>query len=412
MALKGTNQEFGRPYNRRIVFETIRLKGPISRAAIAREIGLTSQTVSNITKELEDAGLLVARRAPPNGRGQPGTTLAVDANGGLAIGLHLAPNRIRSVLVNLAGEIIGESARELPTLLPGKVFPIVGELIGEMRGLRPLGRHLGVGLAMPGPFGVESMSFVGPTTLEGWGGVPIEEKLEESARLPAFIGVDSGAAALGERLYGAGRRHKDFFYVFFGVGLGGGTVQDGVLWPGAFGNAGEIGHFPLVEGGEPCPCGGRGCLERYVSADALHRRLKSAGIDPASVSLTALEREHHPALEAWIEEAGPLLARAVAIVENLLDPEVVILGGSLPPPVIERLIRAAEPLPPSVSRRVGRRTPRLIRSEVGIDAALLGAAVLAISGVLSPRFGFLFADGDRSRDPIMARPERPYLRAV
>ena len=123
MALKGTNQEFGRPYNRRIVFETIRLKGPISRAAIAREIGLTSQTVSNITRELEEAGLLVARRAPPTGRGQPGTTLAVDANGGLAIGLHLAPNRLRAVLVNLAGEIIGESARELPTLLPGKSLP-------------------------------------------------------------------------------------------------------------------------------------------------------------------------------------------------------------------------------------------------------------------------------------------------
>ena len=118
-------------------------------------------------------------------------------------------------------------------------------------------------------------------------------------------------------------------------------------------------------------------------------------------------------MEGWIAEAGPLLARAVAIVENLLDPEVVIVGGGLPPPVIERLIRAAEPLPPSVSRRVGRKTPRLIRSEVGIDAALLGAAVLAISGVLSPRFGFLFADGDRSRDPIMARPaERPYLRAM
>ena len=282
-----------------------------------------------------------------------------------------------------------------------------------MRALRPQGRHLGVGLAMPGPFGVESMSFVGPTTMEGWGGVPIQAKLEESARLPAFIGVDSGAAALGERLYGAGRKHKDFFYVFFGVGLGGGTIRGRRAPARRLRQCRRDRAFP--------DCRRRRALP--VRRPRLSRTLRLAGraLPPPEIrrhrprrGLARRPRARAPSGLGRLDRGGgPLLARAVAIVENLLDPEVVIVGGGLPPTVIERLIRAAEPLPPSVSRRVGRKTPRLIRSEVGIDAALLGAAVLAISGVLSPRFGFLFADGDRSRDPIMARPaERPYLRAM
>jgi predicted NBD/HSP70 family sugar kinase len=339
--------------------------------------------------------------------------LAINADGGLAIGLHLTPTRIRSVLVNLAGEIIGQTAKALPTHAPDTVFPIINDLVAEMRTLRPEGRQLGVGLAMPGPFGVETMSFVGPTTLEGWAGVPIKARLEEGTGLPAFIGMDAGAAALGERLYGAGRTLKDFFYLYFGVGLGGGTVQEGVLWRGAFGNAGEIGHLPLVPDGEACPCGSRGCLERYVSIDALGRRLAAAGIDLERHPLEALAADRHPALLAWIETAAPLLRRALASVENLLDPEATIIGGNVPAGFLDLLMAAMEPLLPSVGLRTGRTTPRLIRSETGRDSALLGAAVLAISGALSPRFGLLFAERADDGDPMVARPaRRSYLKAV
>ena len=124
--------------------------------------------------------------------------------------------------------------------------------------MRVDGRMLGVGMAIPGPFGVDSMSFVGPTTLEGWAGIPIAERLTEETGLTAFVGVDLAAAALGERLYGAGLELRDFYYLYFGVGLGGCMVHDGQPLRGAFGNAGEIGHIPLVPDGDPCPCGNRG----------------------------------------------------------------------------------------------------------------------------------------------------------
>src|SRR5262249_55188552 len=155
---------------------------------------------------------------------------------------------------------------------------------------------------------VESMSFIGPTTLEGWKGVPIRERLEAATGLPLFFGADVAAAALGERLYGVGIALRQFYYLYLGVGLGGTMVQDGVVIRGAHGNAGEIGHFPLVPDGDVCSCGNRGCLERYLSLEALGRRL---GVGDPLVALDALARTPSANLEAWIRDTAPLLQRTV-----------------------------------------------------------------------------------------------------
>src|SRR5690606_25017809 len=122
-----------------------------------------------------------------------------------------------------------------------------------------------------GPFDVESMSFVGPTTMTGWSGVALRQRLAEASRLTAFIETDMAAAALGEQLYGYGKQLSDYYYLYFGYGLGGAMVREGTVMRGARGNAGEIGHIPVVPDGEPCPCGNRGCLERYVSLEAFQR---------------------------------------------------------------------------------------------------------------------------------------------
>ncbi|MCB1495254.1 MAG: ROK family transcriptional regulator [Bauldia sp.] len=385
MVLRGTNQEFGRPYNRRIVLETIRLHGPITRAAIAKRVGLTIQTVSNIIRELEEQGFLLARREEPRGRGSPASTLELDPEGGFAIGLHVTPRGIEAALINLAGEIIGRDEHALPHVDPDTAFREIETLVAGLSALRPEGRMLGVGMAMPGPFGVESMSFVGPTTLQGWKDVPVRDRLATATRLPAFIEVDLSAAAHGEHLYGLGNRFRDFYYLYFGVGLGGSMVHDGVALRGAWGNAGEIGHIPAIPGGDPCPCGNRGCLERYLSLEAYERR--SGDIGEA----------------AWLEEVAPILQSAVVTIENLFDPATIILGGLAPNNLLAKLIEAASPLPNSVAARGNRRAERLISSPAGQDAVLRGAAALAVSGVLSPRFGILFTQNeDRAdRDPIM-----------
>jgi predicted NBD/HSP70 family sugar kinase len=220
------------------------------------------------------------------------------------------------------------------------------------------------------------MSFVGPTTLEGWQGVPIREHLAAMTGLPTFIESDHASAALGERLYGVGRNVRDFYYIYFGVGLGGCMVQDGAILRGGHGNAGEIGHLPLVPDGEPCPCGNAGCVERYLSCEAMERRARDVGV------------------EGWIAEAAPMLRRAIAVTENLFDPQTIVIGGIAPPDVLSRLLAAAEPLLHSVAERATRKLPRVMRSPSGEDAVLRGAASLAVSGVLSPRFGLMFAGDD------------------
>jgi predicted NBD/HSP70 family sugar kinase len=376
MALKGTNQEYGRPYNRRLVLETIRLLAPVARGEIAKRVGLTVQTVSTIIRELELQGFVRGVRETPKGRGLPPTFLNINPDGGYAIGVHVTPVGLKVALINLSGDVIGERERALPQASPDRAFREIAKLVASLRKLRPRGRMLGIGLALPGPFDVESMSFVGPTTLEGWKGVPIRDRLAKLTGLPAFIEADLAAAAFGERLYGAGRDLREFYYLYFGVGLGGCLVREGAPVRGAFGNAGEIGHVPLVPNGEPCPCGNRGCLERYLSLEAMERRSATIGMD------------------RWIAEAAPLLRSAIATIENLFDPETIILGGFAEDALLSRLIAAAEPLAHSVSERSGRNAPRITRSKDGDNAVLRGAAALAVAGVLSPRSGSLFAQDE------------------
>ena len=373
MGLRGTNQEFGRPYNRRIVLEAIRASGPTTRGRVADEVGLTVQTVSTIIRELEEQGFILSEKEEPRGRGLPPTTVRINPGGGYAIGIYITPLGIDASLINLAGEVIGSVHRAAPQATPDEAFFLIGSMVAELRVLRVGARMLGVGLSLPGPFGVESMSFVGPTTMVGWNNVELRERLAEVTGLPAFIESDMAAAALGERLYGRGAEFSDFYYLFVGVGLGGIMVHEGIAQRGAWGNAGEISHIPAVPDGEPCPCGNRGCLERYVSLDAFARR----GLSEA----------------AYADLVAPQLLNAIVTIENLFDPETVILGGIAPERLTTELARVAAVLPNSVAARRDRKVPRLVVSSGGPHTVLRGAAALAVTGVLSPRFGQLFARG-------------------
>ncbi|MGB3339230.1 MAG: ROK family transcriptional regulator [Devosia sp.] len=382
MVLRGTNQEQARPYNRRIVLECIRNHGPSTRGDIADRVGLTVQTVSTIVRELEDQGYLLSVREPPKGRGLPPTTLHLNPDGGYAIGISITPLGVDAALMNLAGDMLGSAARACGQPSPNQAFALIEDLVAEMRALRPQGRILGVGFAMPGPFDVQAMSFVGPTTLDGWSGVPVRARLEEVTKLPAFIAVDTVVAALGVRLYGEGAAMAQFYYLHFGVGLGGTMMQDGVPLRGAWGNAGEIGHIQVVPGGLPCPCGNEGCLERYLSLDSFSRRPE--GQTPAE----------------WVESVTPIFHSAVRTIENLFDPQSIVVGGIAPAGLINALVATTDHLPTSISSRYDRTTPRVTAS-VGHQSVLRGAAALAVSGVLSPRQEPSAVTGRaRKRDPF------------
>ena len=370
MTLRGTNQESGRPFNRRIVLESIRLNGPTTRGEIAERVGLTVQTVSTIVRELEDLGYILSVREKPKGRGIPPSTLSINPEGSHAVGIHLTPLSIEVALVNLRGDVVDSTSRKAPHAMPDEAFALIGEMV---EGLKSTGRHghlLGAGMALPGPFDVESMSFVGPTTMTGWKNVDIRQRLADVTGLPAFMENDMAAAALGEQLYGLGQRISDYYYLFFSVGLGGVMMHEGSVIRGAWGNAGEIGHIPAVADGEPCPCGNRGCLERYFSLDAYHRR----GLGAAD----------------WVKEIAPLFRNAVRTIENLFDPETIVLGGLAPPGLLERIANLGADLPNSIAARADRIHPRVLLASDFQHSALRGAAALAVFGALSPRYGQMF----------------------
>jgi len=375
MTLRGTNQESGRPFNRRIVLESIRLNGPTTRGEIAERVGLTVQTVSTIVRELEDQGYILSVREKPKGRGIPPSALTINPEGGHAVGIHLTPLGIDAALVNLRGDVVESRHRNAPNAMPDEAFALIGEMVTELKASYKHGRLLGAGIALPGPFDVESMSFVGPTTMAGWKNTDIRQRLADATGLPVFMENDMAAAALGEQLYGLGQQLANYYYLFFSVGLGGVMMHDGSVLRGAWGNAGEIGHIPIVLDGEACPCGNRGCLERYLSLDAFNRR-----------GLSETE---------WVAEVAPIFRNAVRAIENLFDPETVVLGGLAPPALIEQLATLGDGLTNSIAARANRSHPRLMVASDCQHSALRGAAALAVFGALSPRFGQMFETSER-----------------
>ncbi|MDF0603973.1 winged helix-turn-helix transcriptional regulator, partial [Psychromarinibacter sp. C21-152] len=173
MTLRGTNQELGRPLNRRIVLETIRQKGPITRAQIARQVGLTVQTVSTITTELQDLGFVSVGPAMTKGRGFPAPSLEVNADGGFTCGVYVTPRGLQAGLMNLSGEVLDIRSEAATQLSADAAFERIAAMVADLVADIPPERVIGVGMAMPGPFDIESMSCVGPTTMEQWRGVDV-----------------------------------------------------------------------------------------------------------------------------------------------------------------------------------------------------------------------------------------------
>lgn len=375
MTLRGTNQETGRPYNRRIVLESIRLHGPTTRGEIARSVGLTVQTVSTIVRELEEQGLILSVQKAPKGRGIPPSTLTINPEGGHAVGIHVTPLWIEAALVNLRGDVVENLRRPIVNAMPDAAFAFIKEMVATLKASPRCGRLFGAGLALPGPFDVESMSFVGSTTMAGWKNIDIRQHLADATGLPAFIENDMAAAALGEQLYGLGQQISNYYYLFFSVGLGGAMMHEGSVMGGAWGNAGEIGHIPAVPDGEPCPCGNHGCLERYLSLEAFERR----GLPEAE----------------WVKEIAPFFRNVVRTIENLFDPETIVLGGLAPQPLVRELATLVDGLDTSISARANRALPRVVVASDCQHSALRGAAALAVFGVLSPRYGQMFETSEK-----------------
>ncbi|WP_454855722.1 ROK family protein [Rhizobium binxianense] len=381
----GKNPERSRDHNRRVVLDVVRMHGSLGRMHIAKLTHLTAQAVANIVDELVREDLLMETGGLRSGRGQPPIQFAVNPDGAVTIGVEIAADHMVVTVLDLSGKVRSQKIMPVEDASPDRIVPLFAAQVEAVRERFP-SKLLGIGVVMPGPFEIEGMSSVGPTTLPGWSSIDAAAVLKQASGVTVIVENDANAAAVGERLFGAGRAISNFCMIYFGVGVGLGLIHDGSPFRGAFGNAGEIGHVVVSPRGKPCPCGQRGCLERYASLHALKEKLGEAGYE--NVDFTAIERLHRegsPVLREWISETADYLSPMVAMLENILDPETVMLGGALPDAVIDDIITAMRTLPVSVASRRTRALPRVMRGQTGQLTAALGAAALPLFEIVTPK---------------------------
>lgn len=376
----GKNPGRSRSHNRRVVLDLVRSHRQLGRKQIADMTQLTTQAVANIIEELMAENLLLDLGRRRSGRGQPPIQFAINPDGAITIGFEVAVARLVTTVLDLGGNIRETRSVALEDPRPEILIPRLAQEVGAIRNTYRTALT-GVGVVMPGPFEIEGLSGVGPTTLPGWAGADVARRLEALIDVPVAVENDANAAAVGETLFGAGQQLSDFCLIYFGAGLGLGIIQGNQPLRGAFGNAGEIGHVVVTPGGRPCACGQAGCLERYASLHALRERMGRAA------EFGELERMHatgDATLTDWIAEAAAHLSPMVAMLENILDPETVILGGAVPDGIIDALI-AQLSLGTSVANRRDRALPRVIRGRTGQMTAALGAAALPFFNAMTPR---------------------------
>ncbi|MDR3434096.1 MAG: ROK family transcriptional regulator [Rouxiella aceris] len=388
MTTSGTNLEHARAHNRRVVIEAIRLNGELTRAELARLTSLTPQTVSNIASELELAGILsshLPRRV--GGRGQPATPLTLNPDSAYSIGIHLDHQSLLVVLVDLTGNVRFRRLLLVQKPQPEPTLQAILQILQEMRQDIKINWHkmLGIGIVMPGPFGVEGISSLGPTTLHGWDNIDVEARLNAATGWPVRLENDATVAAIGERFHGVAKQLNSFVYLYIGTGLGAGIFTDGRIYTGHAHNAGEIGHMVVQPGGRACYCGNHGCLERYLSLQAAY---EGCGLDPYAAMPEDLLDVDEALFDQWLDSAIQPACQAINIMECVFDAQTVIIGGMMPQPLVEKLIKKLTPLYRSVRSRYPN-TMRVRMGMTGIDTPALGAAALPIFDEFNPQYEVL-----------------------
>lgn len=316
--------------NERQVLRLLQTRGPLSRAEVARESGLSAPTVSKAVASLLRAGLLEEADAPELARGRPAPKLRLATSSAQVFGIAIDVAHCEVVSAGLDGVLHGEPVK-VPT--PATYPELIASLTEAVRGLmaREGMTNLGCGISLPGL--VDSRHARGVLSPN----VPMTNGRSPAIDLAANLGIEcmllqeSHALCLAERNYGLARGLDDFAVLDVGAGVGLGLMVNGRLLKGHSGLAGEIGHVTVVaSGGRKCGCGNFGCLETVASDSALAyhagRKLNRT-VDTDEV--IELARSGAVDLTAELEEVAGYLAIGVAGVVNLFNPQVVFIHTPL-----------------------------------------------------------------------------------
>ncbi|MDD5284396.1 MAG: ROK family protein [Desulfuromonadaceae bacterium] len=300
------------------------------------------------------------------------------------IGIDIGGTNLRMATVNSDGEII--SRCRMPSLIAEGRDVFCSRMLRGISDLRDeamsrSSKVAAIGVGVPGLVGRSGLihASVNMRPLDCFN---LANFLSEQTKIPAECANDANVIAIGEQLYGAGRGRSSFLLITIGTGLGSGLILNGELWKGAGGFAAEFGHVTVDPDGKLCPCGNQGCLERYVSAEALARSMFESAQDSEirrsfeAEEIALMARNGNAAAQYAFEQMGRWLGIALASLANTLNLEAVIIGGGV--------AASLDLFEPALRIEMVRRCfPEIyagldiLKVELGDDAGLLGAAALA-----------------------------------
>ncbi len=310
----------------------------------------------------------------------------------LTIGVDVGGTKVLAGVVTAGGEVLATARRDTPADDVGKTLQFLIEVITELAALH---RAQAVGIGAAGWID-ESRSRVLFAPNLAWRDEPLRERIADQIGLPVVVENDANAAAWAEFRYGSARDVTDSMALFtVGTGIGGGLVLGGRVWRGAHGMAAEMGHARVVPEGRLCGCGRTGCLEQYASGSALvkaarqraqadpetaHRLLDLAGGQVEAINgplVTQAAREGDPAARRAFAEIGRWLGSGMADLVQVLDVEIVVVGGGVVEAGELLLAPARAAFVDQLAARSSLPVAPIVAARMGNLAGVVGAADLA-----------------------------------
>jgi len=369
------------------ILDLVRNGHATTRGDLSAVTGLARSTIAQRVDALLASGLLVPAGDSASTGGRPPAMLAFNRDAGVVLAGDLGATHSRVAITDLAGRVLAQHRRDIAIAEgPEAVLSWLESAFDGL--LREVGRGpaevRGIGVGLPGPVEFATGRPVNPPIMPGWNLYPVGERLAQRFGVPALVDNDVNIMAVGE--HWANWRDQSFLmFVKIGTGIGSGFVADGHVHRGADGAAGDIGHIHVPDHDDiVCRCGNAGCLEAIAGGNAMASRLRDLGFETRT-SRDVVDRVLAGQLEAvrLVRQAGHAIGGVLAACVNMLNPAVIVIGGDV--------AQAGEPLLAGIREVVYRRSLplatgrlRIAGSELGDEAGITGAAVMALETILAP----------------------------
>jgi len=331
--------------NRSIILRTIRHYGPISRSEIAKKNKISPTTVTAAVKELIRQGLVYEDGVGVSTGGRKPVLVRFSSDSKFIIAVAITNSSIKIAEMNLEAKVRRQKIFPVYNLTGKLVIDYLLKSIGQfLEEYSDLTKCIGISIISPGIINIDKGIIYENTKLK-LKNIPLKEMVGKQFKLKTWLENDANAIALAEKRFGAYRKFKNLIYITIGDGVGAGIIVNGSIFRGCRGGAGEIGHTSIDRNGIPCDCGNTGCLENYVSWPAICSKVLSSvaqgkptmmselvkgdisRITP-SIFCDALKKNDQLAKEIMKDTAAYLATGMVNLV-NLLNPDIIILGGKV-----------------------------------------------------------------------------------